>query len=89
MAAIGELDLASAGLLARELDKLRRSGARHIVLDLRRLELIDSTGLRLVLESDALARADGHRFSLVSGPPAVQRVFEISGVLEQLRFVHP
>jgi anti-anti-sigma factor len=50
------------------------------------LTFIDSTGLRLVLEWDSVARRDGLRLRLRPGPPAVQRVFEVTGVIERLPF---
>jgi anti-anti-sigma factor len=47
---------------------------------------MDSTGLRVVLGWDDFARRDGIEFTLIPGPPALQRLFEITGVLDRLRF---
>jgi anti-anti-sigma factor len=82
----GELDLATAG----ELDSALRSLAntkRAVTLDLRELRFIDSTGLRLILEIDAMARQDGFNFALVRGPETVQRIFAITGTEDRLVFV--
>lgn len=89
LAAIGELDLASSDKLAAALDGLHRVGVEHIVLDLRRLEFLDCSGLRLILASDTHARRVGHQFSLIPGPRGVQRLFEITGIKPRLRFLHP
>lgn len=87
VAPAGELDLATAPLVDDSVHALRASGWRQIVLDLRDVTFMDSTGLRLALGWDLEARRDSLTFSLVAGPPAVQRVFELSGVLDQLTFV--
>jgi anti-sigma B factor antagonist len=85
----GELDLAGAGELETQLRELREAGFRRIVLDLRGLEFLDSTGIRLILDEDLLARSNGHAFTLISGPPAIQRALAVCGVLEHLRFDTP
>ena len=85
--AIGELDLATVPALDDQLAELRDAGIRRLILDLRGLDFIDSTGLRLILEYDALARNDGFSIALIKGPDAVQRIFEITGTTAQLPFV--
>jgi anti-anti-sigma factor len=82
----GALDLATVELLNARMAELHRAGARSIVLDLSDLGFMDSTGLRCILEHDADSRRDGFSLSLVPGPPAVQRVFDITGTAELVRF---
>ena len=84
---VGELDLATAPTLDACLAELRDSGSRQLIVDLSQLDFIDSTGLQLLLQYDAEARQDGFSFALTSGPPAVQRVFELSGTLALLTFI--
>jgi anti-sigma B factor antagonist len=84
---VGELDLATAGTLRQEVDRLHEAGFNRLVLDLRRLRFMDSTGLRLVLEIDAGSRNEGWDFSLVRGPEAVQRLFEVTNLTGRLDFV--
>jgi anti-sigma B factor antagonist len=72
--------------LDARLAELRDSGCRQLIVDLGRLEFIDSTGLRLLLQYDAEAPQDGFSFSLTRGPAAVQRVFELSGTHGLLTF---
>jgi anti-anti-sigma regulatory factor len=50
---------------------------------------MDSTGLRCVLRLDAASRADGFSLGLVAGPPAVQRIFDMTGTADRLPFVEP
>ena len=82
------LERASAPLLENE---LRRVAADHattgLVLDLRDLEFMDSTGLRLIVIADERARAAGHSFTLVRGRPDVHRVFEITRMVDRLTIV--
>ena len=49
----GELDLATVPVLDDQLAELRGAGFRHLILDLRGLYFIDSTGLRCILRYDA------------------------------------
>ena len=84
----GELDLSGAAILEAELDRLAEEpelGA--VVLDLRGLEFMDSSGLRLVVLADMRAREAGRRFSLVRGGDTVHRVFEITRMSDRLDFV--
>jgi stage II sporulation protein AA (anti-sigma F factor antagonist) len=83
----GELDVATAGRVEDVLRDAESGDADAIVLDLSGLTFMDSTGVRLVLSANARSRADSNRFALRRGSPAVQRVFELSGVADTLPFV--
>ena len=52
----GELDLDSVHRVEAALDGLHAEGCANIVLDLRGLTFMDSTGLRLVIRWDTAAR---------------------------------
>jgi anti-anti-sigma factor len=83
----GALDLATVDLLEERLAELRAAGWSSMLLDLRGLEFMDSTGLRLVLRWVAAARADGFTFGVVPGGRAIQRVFELTGTCDCVPFV--
>jgi anti-sigma B factor antagonist len=83
----GELDLASVPTLERALQDAALVPAAEIVLDLRGLEFIDSTGLRAILLHDNRAAERGQRFALVRGPEQVQRLMHMTGVDEHLRII--
>lgn len=85
VAPVGELDVATTPALEHQLHELRRSGFERVLLDLRGLTFIDSTGIRAILAASRVAETDGRSFSLVLGPPATTRALEISGLLAQLR----
>ena len=85
----GELDLSGAAILEDELDRLAAEPElATVVLDLRGLEFMDSSGLRLVVMADMRAREAGRRFALVRGGDTVHRVFEITRMNERLEFVN-
>jgi anti-sigma B factor antagonist len=82
----GELDLATVSELDARIDELRSRGFATIVLDLRQLTFMDSTGLRLLLRLDAEARADGFHFAILECEGPVRRLLELTCVDEQ--FTH-
>ena len=81
----GELDLAGVPELERALEQAR--GSALVVIDLRRLTFIDSTGLHAIVAADARARRADQRVVLVRGPETVDRVFALTGVRDHLRIV--
>jgi anti-sigma B factor antagonist len=83
----GEVDLGTVDRIREQLENATATGARHVVLDLRGVSFLDSTGLHLVLDADAASRADGWEFGLVGGPPDVQRVFDLTGSRARLPFL--
>ncbi len=76
----GELDLASSHVLESRLQLAESSAAKLLVLDLSGLQFLDSTGLHTLLRAQARWRAGGRKLSLLRGPRAVQRVFELTQV---------
>jgi|1185.fasta_scaffold230538_1 anti-anti-sigma factor len=82
----GELDLAGVGELDRLLEDAAVRRARRVVVDLRELRFVDSTGLRrLIGIREHLAPSAEVVF--VPGPEAVQRVLSLTGFERVLTFV--
>lgn len=79
----GELDLATSEQLAAALDPLAGDD-RRLVLDLRRLSFMDSTGLAVILRYHQRAKDEPYDFVVVRGPEAVDRVFKVTGTDELL-----
>jgi anti-sigma B factor antagonist len=82
---VGELDLATVGV-AEEAMKRVDGDAGTLVLDLRGLNFLDSSGLRMIL-SAADSSDRGPRVFVVRGPAQVDRVFELTGAGERLNLV--
>ena len=76
----GELDLATAPALEEALSRAFDGDHARVVLDLRELEFIDSSGLRTLLTARRQAEDAGQRFSLVAGHRGLERTLEIAGV---------
>ena len=83
----GELDLATAERLEEELKRHERDEPSTLVLDLRELTFMDSTGLRTVIAADARARERGIRLVIVRGPEDVDRVFQVTQMDRHLEMV--
>jgi anti-sigma B factor antagonist len=84
---VGELDIATTPAAEAELRAQENQGAQVIILDLRGLTFMDSTGLRLLVAADSRAREAGHRLAIVRGPDAVHRVLEITGLDAKLDLI--
>jgi anti-sigma B factor antagonist len=82
--AVGDLDLAGSPRLAARLNEViwRSHGAVVIELD---VEMVDSTGLAVLL--NALRRLDrqGRRLQIVSTSPSVRRTLQLTRVARELR----
>jgi anti-sigma B factor antagonist len=86
VAPVGEIDMATVGLV-RDAVERDHDGQAPVVLDLRGVEFMDTSGLRYVLELSEQAAEQGFGLRLVRGGTTVQRVFEVSGVEGRLPFV--
>jgi anti-sigma B factor antagonist len=80
----GELDIATQAELRAALELQAARGA--VTLDLSGLRFLDTSGLRLILETAEAARRDGFTFTVLPGAPAVHRLFELAGVTDLIPF---
>ena len=74
----GDLDLSTVDQLAREVRELREVGFEDVLLDLRRVDFIDSSGLQLLLALHDDAEREGRVLRLVPARREVQRIFELT-----------
>ena len=75
----GDLDIASEADAAASL-KAAIDGAGMLVADLRELDFLDSTGVRVLLTAEARAREHGVRFGVARGDGMVRRLFEVTRI---------
>jgi anti-sigma B factor antagonist len=80
----GELDMATQNALRAALEEQAARGA--VTLDLSGLSFLDTSGLRLILETAEASRRDGFSFTVLPGVPGVQRLFDVAGVTELVPF---
>lgn len=89
VSARGDIDLSTLAKATAALDGAR-AGARSLILDLREVGFMDTSGLRLIIEEQRRAAATGYRFAVIQGSSRVQRLFEIAGLsLDDELFVDP
>jgi anti-anti-sigma factor len=82
----GELDLESAPELDRQLREVEQANPGRVLIDLGGLEFMDSSGLAVMVRAGRSARETGQRLALRPGPAQVQRLFELTGVLQHFVF---
>lgn len=88
LALIGELDLATMALLDQALDSADVWGKR-VILDLRRLQFVDSSGLHAVLRVSRRLEETGGTLTIIRGPRSVERLFKLTGLDSRLNIVGP
>jgi len=86
VAPVGEIDLATIDAVRVEL-AAARAEARRVVLDLRGVEFLDSSGLRLIVEAQREAQQEGWAFFVVRAREPVQRLLDIAGLTARLTLV--
>ncbi len=83
----GELDIVNAPSLDQELAGVQADPAKTVVVDLRSVTFIDSTGLRALIAADERAREGGGRLLIIRGGAAVDRAFEVTQLDRRLELV--
>jgi anti-anti-sigma factor len=84
LAVAGELDLDSANKLEEAIREVCASGAQ-LVIDLREVTFMDSTGLRVLIVAGSLCEEKGHELQIIPGED-IQRILEMSGLDRVLPF---
>jgi anti-anti-sigma factor len=87
IALAGELDLVNAPRWEDELAAIEANPPETMILDLRGISFIDSTGLRAVIAADQRARSSNRRLVVVGGAPAVDRLFSVTQLEQRLEIV--
>jgi anti-sigma B factor antagonist len=84
----GELDLATAPELEDAI-RARVGAGESLVLDLRRLDFMDSSGVRALVAGHGAAKEAGSSFVIVRAPEGteVHRVIDVSGIAGALGMV--
>jgi anti-sigma B factor antagonist len=80
----GELDRRSTPMLERELERIWQSDHEFVILDLRRVEFMDSAGLRCVVLAHRRAEQQGRRLGIAQGASRARELLRRSGVSQLL-----
>jgi anti-anti-sigma factor len=83
----GELDIATIDDAERRIEAAEAGSPPLLVVDLSRLEFVDSSGVRLVLLADDRARSAGRRLAVRLGTGQALRVFQALGLMDKVDVV--
>lgn len=76
----GEVDLHSASQLRNFLTRLFSEGARRFVVDMQKVEFLDTTGLGVLVAGLKRAESEGGSLEIVCSQARVLRVFNLTGL---------
>ena len=76
----GEFDLACKDEFHRRLLELTATRPAGVIVDLSRLEFMDSSGLRMVAEAESLCRESGIDYGVIAGSGQARRLFDLTGM---------
>ena len=83
----GEWDLAGLASIRQAIAWVMDDLPECIVLDLSQVRFMDSTGLHAALELAQRTAAANKRLVMIPGPAPVDRMFEVTGLREELPFI--
>jgi anti-sigma B factor antagonist len=76
----GEIDVYTAPRLREQLVDLVADGKYHLVVDMERVDFLDSTGLGVLVGALKRVRNNGGELALVCTAPRIRKVFEVTGL---------
>jgi anti-sigma B factor antagonist len=83
----GDFDLQVAEQVSDELNRVESNRPRRLVIDLRRLSFMDSSGMAVVAAAHTRALDAGREFVLVRPLGGVMRAFQISRLADHITMV--
>ena len=83
----GEVDLSQVETLSAALERVEANAPDVLVIDLRGVSFMDSTGLRLLLGALRRAEPAGRRLVIVRGQEQVRELFRVAGLADVFELV--
>jgi anti-sigma B factor antagonist len=77
---IGEIDVYTAPRLRQSIVDLVDGGARRIVVDMEKVDFLDSTGLGVLVEGLKRVRTHDGELSIVATSDKIKKIFDITGL---------
>ncbi|MEV6527602.1 STAS domain-containing protein [Longispora sp. NPDC051575] len=84
----GEIDIATAPLLQRQLATLLGNGRHRLVIDVSAVTFCDSTGLGVLIGAARALHLHGLRAHLTGLRPAMTRLFDVTGIAHAFTLHH-
>ena len=83
----GELDLAAEETLDKRFaDLTGEAGTRNLIVDMRAVSFLDSSGLRILVKQEMRARQDGFEFALIPPRDPAMRSLQLAGLHRLIEF---
>jgi anti-sigma B factor antagonist len=82
--AVGEVDLSTANEIEGPVVELLNSGFEQVILDLREVTFMDSSGIRVLISGHQHAEVRGARLSIIVGTSRIRQTLELSGAIDYL-----
>ena len=76
----GEFDLACKEIFKQRLLEVTAERPAGVIVDLSGLEFMDSSGLRMIVDAQALCRESGIDYGVIAGSGQARRVFDLTGM---------
>ena len=76
----GEIDVYTAPRLREQLVDLVADGKYHLVVDMERVDFLDSTGLGVLVGALKRVRSNDGDLYIVCTQPRIRKVFEVTGL---------
>ena len=76
----GEIDLSTAPEAERRIAEAEDAEPERLIVDLRAVTFMDSSGLRILLTAHRRAEEQGRGFALITGGDAVERLLSVTGL---------
>ena len=83
---VGEIDLAAVNAVESTLLPLEKRFP-NVMIDLRGVSFLDSSGLRAIVSAHARSREGGFELKIVRGPKQVQKLLNVTGLDELLPLI--
>jgi anti-sigma B factor antagonist len=84
----GSLDLATAPTVRAALSEAADEDGHHLIVDLRQLEFLDSTGLGVLIGAHRRATERGGSFRLIVHDGPISRLLNITGLVTVFAVYH-
>jgi anti-sigma B factor antagonist len=84
---VGDIDIATINQLEQARDGVLSDDPASVVIDLRRVGFLDSSGLKFLLQTTELAQAFGAELHIIRPPENVMKVFTLTGADQRLPLV--
>jgi len=76
----GDVDIATVGEVRRALAEAIEAAHRRVVVDLHRVEYLDSSGIKALVRANIRARVTGKELRVRGADGAVRRILELTGI---------